>query len=285
MSGGRNNGRGGRGRGGRGECSRGRGQNYTGLANAARKGLCANLGTNLSDYVQKSAADQMRASWEMLAQYVGTNYGQDISNELQNKITVILVKHVHTDDVLLKHSMRETMIRNGQMNIQRARKAQEIILEAEVQAGLDMEAPMKLALLQNGIAQREFSANVEVPIVLNDSQKTQFSNEWHTYRERNANLIKHRGQAFSLIQGQCTQLLQDKMKQDTDWSVVSTSYDPLTLYRLIEQTILAQTEDQYPFATVYDQELSFYSFKQETLSNPQWYERLKPRWMLVKQSA
>jgi hypothetical protein len=227
------------------------------------------------DYGQKSAADQMLTSWETLAQYVGTNYGQDISNELQNKITVILVEPVHTDDVLLKHILRETMIRYGKMNIQRARKAQETILEAAVQGGLDMEAPMKLALLQNEneISQGEFSASVEVPIVLNDSQKTQFSNEWCTYRERNANLIKHRGQAFSLIQGQCTQLLQDKMKQDTDWAVVSTSYDPLTLYRLIERTILAQTEDQYQFATVYDQELSFYSFKQETLSNPQWYER------------
>jgi hypothetical protein len=130
------------------------------------------------DYGQKSAAYQMRTSWEKLAQYVETNYGQDISNELQNKITVILVEPVHTDDVLLKHSLRETMIRNGQMNIQRARKSQETILEATVQAGLNMEAPMKLALLQNEIAQGEFSANVEVPIVLNDSQKTQFSNEW-----------------------------------------------------------------------------------------------------------
>jgi hypothetical protein len=54
---------------------------------------------------------------------------------------------------------------------------------------------------------------------------------------------------------------------------VIISCDPLTLYRLIERTVLAQTEDQYPFATVYDQELSFYSFKQDNLSNPQWYER------------
>jgi hypothetical protein len=111
---------------------------------------------------------------------------------------------------------------------------------------------MKLAVLQNEIAQGEFSANVKVAIVLNDSQKTQFRNEWSTYRERNSNLIKHRGQAFSLIQGQSTQLLQDKMKQDTDWAVVITSYDPLMLYRLIDRMILAQTEDQYPFATVYD---------------------------------
>jgi hypothetical protein len=74
------------------------------------------------------------------------------------------------------------MIRNGQMNIQRARKSQETILEALVQAGLDMEAPMNLALLQNEIAQGVFSANVKVPIVMNDSQKTQFSNECRTYR-------------------------------------------------------------------------------------------------------
>jgi hypothetical protein len=146
----------------------------------------------------------MRTSWEKLEQYVGTNYGQDISNELQNKITFILVEPVHTDDVILKHSLRENMIHNGQMNTQRARKSQETILDAAVLAGLDMEAPMKLALLQNEISQGGFSANIEVPIVLNDSQKTQFSNEWRTYREHNDNMIKHRGQAFSLIQGQCT---------------------------------------------------------------------------------
>jgi hypothetical protein len=31
-----------------------------------------------------------------------------------------------------------------------------------------------------------------------------------------------------------------------------------------------QIEDQYLFATVYNQELRFYSFLQETMSNPQW---------------
>jgi hypothetical protein len=63
------------------------------------------------------------------------------------------------------------------------------------------------------------------------------------------------------------------MKQDMDWNNVIISYDPLTLYRLIEMTVLAKTEDQYPSATVYDQELSFYLFKQDNLSSPQWYER------------
>jgi hypothetical protein len=132
-----------------------------------------------------------------------------------------------------------------------------------VQAGTEMDAPMKLAIPQNKTAQGEFAASIEVPVVLTDSEKTQFSNDWRTFRERNTNMIKHQGQYFSLIQGQCTQLLQDKMKQDTDWNTVRVSYDPLNLYRLVERTVLAQTEDQYPFSTVYDQELSFYLFKQE----------------------
>ena len=92
---------------------------------------------------------------------------------------------------------------------------------------------MKMDILENAIAQGEYEANVDVPIVMTDSEKTQSRNEWRIYREINNQLKKHRGQGLSLILGQCTQLLQDKMKQDTEWNVFSTSYDPLTLYWLI----------------------------------------------------
>jgi hypothetical protein len=90
--GGRNNVRGGRGRGGgnRGGSNRARGQNYTRSANVAKRGMCTNLGTNVFDYGQNSAADQMRTSWEKLVQYVGTNYGQDINNKLQKNVWVVL---------------------------------------------------------------------------------------------------------------------------------------------------------------------------------------------------
>jgi hypothetical protein len=148
--GGRNNGRGGRGHGGAnsGGSGRGRGQNYTGSSNAAKRGMGTNIGTNVFDYGQKSAADQMRTSWEKLVQYVGTNYGQDIKNELQNKVWIFITEPVHTDDVLARHSVREVIIRNGQLNIQQARQAQEIIIKASVQTGTDMDAPTKLAILK-----------------------------------------------------------------------------------------------------------------------------------------
>ena len=113
--------------------------------------------------------------------------------------------------------------------------------------------------------------------VLTDEEKTVSVNTWRTNRERNASLVKHCGQTYSLLLGQCTQLLQDKLKQEATWEAVSVSDDPLTLYRLTEKTILAQTEDQYPFATVYDQEQSFYGFRQEKLTSAQWYERFNTK--------
>jgi hypothetical protein len=36
--------------------------------------------------------------------------------------------------------------------------------------------------------------------------------------------------------------------------------------------MLTQMDDQYPYATLYNQELRFYLFLQETMSNLQWYE-------------
>jgi hypothetical protein len=66
----------------------------------------------------------MRTSWEKLVQYVGTNYGQEISNELQNKITVDIIEPVHSAEVLRKHGLSKSMIRYGQGKIQRARQAQ-----------------------------------------------------------------------------------------------------------------------------------------------------------------
>ena len=219
--GGRNSSRGGRGNSDRSGRGRGRGQNYTGTNKASKSGLCTTLGNNVFDYGHKAAADQMRMSWEKLVQYVGTNYGQDISNELQNKQTVTLAEPMHTPAVMTRHAIRERMIRAGQANLQQARLDQQTVLQAAVAAAVDPEAPMKLAILNNAIAEGNFEQNVEVPIEMTDSEKTQYSNEWRTYRERNAQLSKNRGQAFSLILGQCTQLLQDKMKQDTDWNAVT----------------------------------------------------------------
>jgi hypothetical protein len=46
---------------------------------------------------------------------------------------------------------------------------------------------------------------------------------------------------------------------------------------MIEKMMLAQMEDQCSFATMYDQELRFYSFQQETMSKPQWCKKFNTK--------
>ena len=69
-----------------------------------------------------------------------------------------------------------------------------------------------------------------------------------------------------MVRGQCTQILMDKMKHDPNLDTARTSYNPLKWINLIEKTIFAQTEDQYPLATLYEQEVAFYSFHQHNLT-------------------
>jgi hypothetical protein len=83
---------------------------------------------------------------------------------------------------MMKHGLREAMIRSGQRNIQWARTTQEIIIKDAVVES-DTDAPMKLAILQNEIAQGDFSSSNEVAMEL--------SNEWRTFRECIDNLINH----------------------------------------------------------------------------------------------
>ena len=80
-----------------------------------------------------------------------------------------------------------------------------------------------------------------------------------------------------MIRGQCTQVLLDRMKHDPDWRATSISSNPLTLLNLIEKTVLAQSDDQYPFATVYEQECALMGFHQNILTNEQWYERFNTK--------
>jgi hypothetical protein len=83
------------------------------------------------------------------------------------------------------------MVRTGKENQQWARLSKRIILEAATALGTDPDAPMQLAILDNEIAKGNYKQNNEVPIEMLDSENMQYSNDWRTYRERNALLTKH----------------------------------------------------------------------------------------------
>jgi hypothetical protein len=67
------------------------------------------------------------------------------------------------------------------------------------------------------------------------------------------------------------------MKQDKNWTAVSVPYNLLELYKLIEQDILKQTEDQYPVTALWEQLTNVVNAKQGNLTNYKWYDWFNTR--------
>ncbi len=95
------------------------------------------------------------------------------------------------------------------------------------------------------IAKGDIKLNDEVKMKLSDDEMIAHSNMWHTHRETTVSLKKSRGEVYSLLLGQCTQVLVDKMKQDTDWVTISESFDPTLLFKLIGKFGLKKSNSHY----------------------------------------
>ncbi len=67
-----------------------------------------------------------------------------------------------------------------------------------------------------------------------DNKEMVYSNAWRSHCETTEGLKKSRGKVYLLLLGQCTQVLVDKMKQDTTWVTVSELFDPILLFKLIK---------------------------------------------------
>ena len=89
------------------------------------------------------------------------------------------------------------------------------------------------------------------------------SNAWRIHRETTEGPKKSRGKVYSLLLGQCTQVLVDKMKQDATWTTVSELFDPILLFKLIDRFVLKQSDNQYKTAVLIAKQLSILSFRHD----------------------
>jgi hypothetical protein len=90
----------------------------------------------------------------------------------------------------------------------------------------------------------------KVEMKLTEDKKTAHANTWRTHREATDSLKKSRGKIYSLLIGQCTQVLVDKMKQDSDWVTISELFDPTLVLKLIEKYVLKKSNNQYVTAVL-----------------------------------
>ncbi len=109
----------------------------------------------------------------------------------------------------------------------------------KLQSASGIQDAVAIAEVENQVEDVLYHQGQEVPYNLTDSEKLEYKNKSKSHSQRIATLEKHCGNVYALIYGQCTQILQDKMKQDKNWVTVSVFYKPLELYKLIEQFIEA----------------------------------------------
>ena len=72
---------------------------------------------------------------------------------------------------------------------------------------------------------------------LTDDEKTLPSNASRTHQELTKRLKTSKAKEYSLLLGQCAQVLVDKMKQENNWVTISTSLNPSLLLKLIEKFV------------------------------------------------
>jgi hypothetical protein len=126
--------------------------------------------------------------------------------------------------------------------------------------------------VNDDITKGEIELADEVNMRLTEDEKIFHSNAWRTHGETNESLKKSRGKIYSLLIGQCTQVLVNKMKQDADWVMISESFDPILLFKLIEKFVLKQSDNQYRTVVLIVQQMSILSFHQDdNLGNSAYY--------------
>ncbi len=173
-------------------------------------GLCKELENNIFNNGIPNAANLMRTMQEKIGQYVSIKYGEDIANELTNKATVTIPPPMYSTAILLRHQEWERHVRKKQMNMRTALDAK----LAQLQSVSGIQDAVAIAKVENQVEDVPYHQGQEVPYNLTDSEKLKYGNESKTHSQRIATLEKHCGNVNALIYGQCTQILQDKMKQD-----------------------------------------------------------------------
>ena len=179
--------------------------------------------------------DMLRTSKEKVARCIGTNYENDACQEWLSEKQLVLQEPTYPDSVLARHAVWEKVVIDRVIKMVNSLGKQLQMIEAKL-----LLTPKDLSLLksqmevENKLEISKFKLTDVVEVKTSAEEGIAFSNSWRTYRERTDRLVRSRGKVYSLVLGQCTTVLLDKMKQEADWQVVSDSYNPLTLLKLIE---------------------------------------------------
>ena len=94
-----------------------------------------------------------------------------------------------------------------------------------------------------------------------------FDKEIDAYVKHQGILTNNLQKAYSLVLGQCTDLLQLKLKQQATWAVISGVQDAIRLLLLIKNIAFWFEDQKFLPLVLYHSKLYLYSFHQLNLTN------------------
>jgi hypothetical protein len=179
-----------------------------------------------------------------MATYIGTKYGDNAAQEWTSKKCTVIPKPTYSKAILDRHAERVQATRD-QVNLKLSRVQQESqAVDNEIkQAPIDCKLMTEKQDIVNQILRCEIELKDEVEMKLMDDKKMTHNNTWQSHCKVMGGLKKSHSKIYSLLLGQCTQVLIDKMKQDVDWVTISDLFDPIALFKLIEKYFLKQSDN------------------------------------------
>jgi hypothetical protein len=224
--------------------------------------------------------DMLRTSKEKMATYIGTKYGDDAAQEWTSKKCMVLPKPTYSNAILDRHAERGQAMRD-QVNLKLSSLQQKsLAIDNEIkQAPTDCKLMPEKQDVVDQILHCETKLKDEVKMKLTDDKKMAHNNAWQSHRKVTAGLKKSRGKIYSLLLGQCTQVLIDKMKQDVDLVMISDLFNPIALFKLIEKFVLKQSDNQYRMMVLIAEQLSILQLRQDDqVTNATYYDCLPQEW-------
>jgi hypothetical protein len=244
---------------------------------ASEAGACKDLEGHIFtiDLGNKGKDGNMpRTSMTKFTTYIGTKYGNEVAQEWTSGKKINLLKPAYSQAMRDRHAARVRATREQIELKLRSLRAEKTAIEIEINGASTNHGLLKeLQEVDNKIAKGDIELNDEVEMRLTDNEKISHSNAWRTHRETTESLKISRGKVYSLLLGQCTQVLVDKMKQGTDWVTISESFDPSLLFKLIKKFVLKQSGNQYKTAVLISEQLTILSFRQDNqVGNTVYYD-------------
>jgi hypothetical protein len=267
-----NGGRGGRGRGGRGRTPSG-----SVPCKASEVGACKDLKGHIftiGSGNKSKDGDMLRTSMEKMVTYIGTKLGDKAAQEWTSGKKIALLEPTYLQAILDRHVERVKATRD-RLNLRlMSLKTKKVAIAAELTADQNNRSLLKeMQEIDDDIAKAEINLKDEVEIKLTKDEKTAHRNAWRSHHESNDSLKKSKGKIYSLLLGQCTQVLVDKMKQDTDWMTISGLFNPISLFKLIKKFVLKQSDNHYKMVVLIAEQLSILLLRQDDqIGNATYYD-------------